>query len=878
MQEKIHWKANAANGTLPKLRGSDEDVQFQHSWPAAPPGATRYLASIYSSPLGAGDRLFSTTFRKKQNSSDPAPIDLAHESMAAEGLEVCAVVLSEHDPIPEDERSVLEQMPKASTSPDMSDPLSEFYYENLVAMKALSPDIIRGIPVYRALKVLQSIWFHGDVRQQFSFAQVVQEFDEFWSHSWKTRPFLKYACVLYLNNTMPAFLLGLLFAVVAAILFVAGILPAFVDFRKSVDCYWCTPAGIIGYYACLLLSARCKSVFLDVACIDQADPLRKAVGLVSLGAFLRSSKRMLVLWDESLTKDMWGFRVLGDPTSPKAILSGLVRVQASQTQTWLAVSGRDRWFIENPGERAKVSWVKRQKDETPKDYLDRVFAQSKGRGVAKGDTGLGLRLTEEEAKAQPPSIPLRTFKTWPVSQSWTQETLEHELTQFKFTDLGFIARHPCKGGVKFLYRGRAQDLHLAVIEHDQGSIQVVQQSQSLRRDITPSRAGRGAFTASALQATKPKPQPAPSSLPEPAPMDDGRSRPPAQHGPPKRQAVEAPASVPHTLLQGLTKKPNPGQGDCLFHALEQATGTNKLALRAAVCTHLRRHDAYYRAYWNCLAPTKEDTPMTDWAEYLDALAKPGAWTSLLEIHAAARHLDRAILLYSDIMPLQVCNRNAKNGPPLMLWYQAAHYELLEGDVPAGALVSAIDAPKSGCKGGAAPPSDESIASGHTCISAFSEPPLPRPSSMVEPREDSPARSSASGCTRLSAFSSTFEAESRLAARANMSTRPFAGTCPNAHATAMQQGLSTSAQPLNSLIQPRPPISQREGGSGADQPLFSAAQPFNSQTPHLAARDQPSPSFCCTASGPDPPSRSERGVWADQPLFCAAQPLHSLIKP
>ena len=96
-----------------------------------------------------------------------------------------------------------------------------------------------------------------------------------------------------------------------------------------------------------------------------------------------------------------------------------------------------------------------------KDYLDRVFAQSKGRGVAKGDTGLGLRLTEEEAKAQPPSIPLRTFKIWPVPQSWTQETLEHELTQFKFTDLGFI--------------------DLAVIEHDQGSIKVVQQSQSLRR-------------------------------------------------------------------------------------------------------------------------------------------------------------------------------------------------------------------------------------------------------------------------------------------------------------------------------------------------------------------------------------------------------------
>ena len=160
--------------------------------------------------------------------------------------------------------------------------------------------------------------------------------------------------------------------------------------------------------------------------------------------------------------------------------------------------------------------------------------------------------------------------------------------------------------------------------------------------------------------------------------------------------------------------------------------------------------------------------MTDWEEYLTALAKPGAWTSLLEIHAAAKHLDRPILIYSPSMPAQVCNRSGKAGPPLVFWYEHSRYELVEGNLSADAVRDAVNAPKL-----------------HEVV----------------------------GLHRV-------------------------------FKCAMPQG-----PPSGGLGQISPPISQRGWGSGADQPLPSAAQPCNSLKSHLAASgvwDRSALAFCCAA--------------------------------
>ena len=49
----------------------------------------------------------------------------------------------------------------------------------------------------------------------------------------------------------------------------------------------------------LLAFAAKASVFLDRICIHQSDPRLKMEGVMSIGAFLKRSERMLVLWDAS---------------------------------------------------------------------------------------------------------------------------------------------------------------------------------------------------------------------------------------------------------------------------------------------------------------------------------------------------------------------------------------------------------------------------------------------------------------------------------------------------------------------------------------------------------------------------------------------------
>ena len=87
-----------------------------------------------------------------------------------------------------------------------------------------------------------------------------------------------------------------------------------------------------------------------------------------------------------------------------------------------------------------------------------------------------------------------------------------------------------------------------------------------------------------------------------------------------------------------------------------------------------------------MSPEAPDVPLADFGVYpIDSL-KPGAWASLWEVHVAARHLDGPILVFSERMALQVCNRAGRAGPSLCCIITAeAHHELLEGPVPSDAL-------------------------------------------------------------------------------------------------------------------------------------------------------------------------------------------------
>ncbi|CAE7909368.1 hypothetical protein AK812_SmicGene24804 [Symbiodinium microadriaticum] len=234
--------------------------------------------------------------------------------MAKKGLEVCLGVPSEFSSavpddtcefsfyMPDDISAFPPDFPNASAASstdsdedswkDMIDRYSEF----LIEMQATRPEILRGIRTFEVLREGPRRWIKGDLHGLHARTEVVTELDEFWSHSWQLRPLTKYASLLFVSNGFPAFVVGTASAFVPFALFAAGIFP------------WerlCTLCGAVGYYLTLLLWRQRTKIFLDIACINQTDPQEKAEGLISLGAFLKNSRSLLVLWDTTLVSRLW---------------------------------------------------------------------------------------------------------------------------------------------------------------------------------------------------------------------------------------------------------------------------------------------------------------------------------------------------------------------------------------------------------------------------------------------------------------------------------------------------------------------------------------------------------------------------------------------
>ncbi|CAE7410120.1 unnamed protein product [Symbiodinium sp. CCMP2456] len=62
---------------------------------------------------------------------------------------------------------------------------------------------------------------------------------------------------------------------------------------------------MILYILTLLFYRPEAPIFLDVVCIDQVNAKRKARALLSMGAFLKASRSMLILWDATYSDRLW---------------------------------------------------------------------------------------------------------------------------------------------------------------------------------------------------------------------------------------------------------------------------------------------------------------------------------------------------------------------------------------------------------------------------------------------------------------------------------------------------------------------------------------------------------------------------------------------
>ncbi|CAE8623546.1 unnamed protein product [Polarella glacialis] len=150
-------------------------------------------------------------------------------------------------------------------------------------------------------------------------------YDIFISHTWRTGRIAKYAALLYYTSLFPALCAGLAASILAFALQVNGILPPFgyiTDHRAAEipepfpGSLWCILMGGCTCFATLVTWARlfdlAESIrgtkffyFFDRLCINQNDAELKQVGIDSIGAYLRNSDSMLVLWAPEYFTRLW---------------------------------------------------------------------------------------------------------------------------------------------------------------------------------------------------------------------------------------------------------------------------------------------------------------------------------------------------------------------------------------------------------------------------------------------------------------------------------------------------------------------------------------------------------------------------------------------
>ena len=136
-----------------------------------------------------------------------------------------------------------------------------------------------------------------------------KQINMFWSHSWHGSTWRKYMTLLLFYNGAAAAVVASLGSAVASVLFALQLLPVVHEPTSSKDAYWqsfwASLLGMILYVLILLFYRPQVPIFLDVICIDQVNAKRKGFGLLSMGAFLKASRSLLVLWDATYCDRLW---------------------------------------------------------------------------------------------------------------------------------------------------------------------------------------------------------------------------------------------------------------------------------------------------------------------------------------------------------------------------------------------------------------------------------------------------------------------------------------------------------------------------------------------------------------------------------------------
>lgn len=154
----------------------------------------------------------------------------------------------------------------------------------------------------------RSLWQADSFKYSFKSSSI----DQYWSHSWAERSWKKLLLLLWLNNGTMAVIFSTFTALGVIPLYTLGFLPSLSGLAASAASaevsIWCVAAGLLGLLLGMLLWRPGKMVFIDKVCLNEVpevpevpegDGQLKQEGMRNIGACLKHSKSMLVLWDPS---------------------------------------------------------------------------------------------------------------------------------------------------------------------------------------------------------------------------------------------------------------------------------------------------------------------------------------------------------------------------------------------------------------------------------------------------------------------------------------------------------------------------------------------------------------------------------------------------
>mmetsp|Transcript_67473 Transcript_67473/g.158301 ORF Transcript_67473/g.158301 Transcript_67473/m.158301 type:complete len:549 (-) Transcript_67473:171-1817(-) len=171
-------------------------------------------------------------------------------------------------------------------------------------MQPTRPEILRAVPTHQIVARLGRVFWARKDRCFFSLSKVTQDYDEFLSHSWQVAVWKKVLLLMVIKNGLPSVVVGTLTSLLMVLLWQLDFLPGFPKLGEKWSC-WCSSVGLILALFSLAFWRPRGSIFVDRVCINQFDPHMKTEGIINIGAVLRVSKSLLVLFDDSYADRLW---------------------------------------------------------------------------------------------------------------------------------------------------------------------------------------------------------------------------------------------------------------------------------------------------------------------------------------------------------------------------------------------------------------------------------------------------------------------------------------------------------------------------------------------------------------------------------------------